>query len=344
VLVAGMTGMREAELLDLDDRQLNLDQERLLVQRGKTQAARRTVLLVPEAVALLREQLLERATDTRLVFPTVNGYRWSASNFMGREFRPAAVAAGLATWADPEAQTGYEGVTFHDLRHTAISLMALAGWQAELIEAEAPEDPHPRRGTRAPRRAEPARPTGLRNRCMLELMYRAGLRVGEVCACSRATSTSSRGSSGSGTARAATAPRTSTPSRSHPARAVEGDPPHLPKSDYLFCTLQGGPVSVRYVEQMVQRMRRRAGITAHVHAARAPAHVRDRAPRRGLHIREVQEAVRHADVSTTQIYTHVLDVEPAGEDPAPPPAAPSSRSGSGRSSSTGLGSRSRMFR
>lgn len=75
----------------------------------------------------------------------------------------------------------------------------------------------------------------------------------------------------------------------------------------LFCTLAGGPVSVRYIEQMVARMKKRAGITSictpHVLRHSFATELLDE----GFHIREVQEAVRHADLSTTMIYTHVLD-------------------------------------
>jgi integrase/recombinase XerD len=152
-------------------------------------------------------------------------------------------------------------------------------------------------------------PTGLRNRCILELMYRAGLRVGEVVKLQPrdvdvqgGTVRIHDGKGGDGTAyfdSASVAPLLDTWKRERRHHASTDSP--------LFCTLQGGAVSVRYVEQMVQRMRRRAGIKANVtpHVLRHTfaTELLDE----GLHIREVQEAVRHADLSTTMIYTHVLD-------------------------------------
>lgn len=131
VPVAGLTGLRQGELFDLLDSDLDLEAGTLSVRGGKTKAARRTVHLPRGAVRLLREQLLARPnragvetgdlssgarTDGQnrslysglayLVFPTLRGKRWSATNFMHRHFRPAVKAAG------------FEGFTFHMLRHS----------------------------------------------------------------------------------------------------------------------------------------------------------------------------------------------------------------------------------
>lgn len=123
VTVAGLTGMRQGELFNLEIRDLDLDADKptLRVRKGKTEAAARTVRLSAEAVRLLKEQLLVRAPGTNLVFPNLSGKRQDPNRFMQAYFRPARDSAG------------FEGLTFHHLRHSAISLMALAGWRAEHI-------------------------------------------------------------------------------------------------------------------------------------------------------------------------------------------------------------------
>lgn len=151
-------------------------------------------------------------------------------------------------------------------------------------------------------------PTGLRNRCILELMYRGGLRVGEVVRLRPRDVDLAGGSiriwdgkGGDGTAYFQTdaiAPLLELWKATRRA---------LPKSELLFVTLKGGPVSVRYVEAMFQRMRRRAKIdtpcTPHTLRHTFATELLDE----GFTIREVQNALRHADLSTTEIYTHVLD-------------------------------------
>ena len=151
-------------------------------------------------------------------------------------------------------------------------------------------------------------PTGLRNRCILELMYRAGLRVGEVCALRPRDVDVAGGvarvwAGKSGDRTAYFDPEPVRPFLEDWKRVRR----RLPKSEHLFCTLDGGPVSVRYVEQMFQRMRRRAGIearcTPHTLRHTYATELLDE----GFTIREVQEALGHSDVSTTMIYTEVLD-------------------------------------
>jgi site-specific recombinase XerD len=155
-------------------------------------------------------------------------------------------------------------------------------------------------------------PTGLRNRCMLELMYRGGLRVGEVVALTvrdvdlkRGTIRVLAGKGGDGTAyfdTSAIAQLLEEWKRERRRLGVSAKAP-------LFCTLKGGAVSVRYVEQMIQRMARRAGVsspcTPHVLRHTFATELLDE----HFTIRQVQEALRHADLGTTMVYTHVLDAD-----------------------------------
>ena len=130
VTLAGLTGMRRGEVLALRVEDLHLNDGYLFVREGKTRTARRRVELPAPAVQALREHLLAlppEASAQGVVFPTPRGYEWDGRNFMTQVFRKARE---VAEKLDPTMA----GVTFHDLRHTAISLMAASGaWSVELI-------------------------------------------------------------------------------------------------------------------------------------------------------------------------------------------------------------------
>lgn len=155
-----------------------------------------------------------------------------------------------------------------------------------------------------------ASPTQLRDYCMLLLMYRAGLRVGEVVALRPRDLDEWEGivriydgKGGDGTAYIKdvgeireffTAYRKN---REQLAWAKKDSP--------LFCTVNGDPVTVRYIQRLCVRLKQEAGIdgkfTPHVlRHSFATELLRD-----GFDLRQVQEAVRHANVATTEIYTHV---------------------------------------
>jgi integrase len=85
------------------------------------------VYLTELEVALLREQLMARAPGTRLVFPTPEGGQWNRARFRDRVW-----VKSVNTAAHHDKQTGrdesvFDGFNFHGLRHTAGSLMAVAG-------------------------------------------------------------------------------------------------------------------------------------------------------------------------------------------------------------------------
>lgn len=151
-------------------------------------------------------------------------------------------------------------------------------------------------------------PTGLRNRCLLELMYRAGLRVGEVVAL-RPRDVDVEGGivrvwdgkGGDGTSYFDSESLRVLLDQWKATRRA------LPKSDYLFCTLKGAQVSTDYVRQMFQRMRRRAKIETRATPHTLRHTFATELLGEGFNIREVQEALRHADISTTQLYTHIID-------------------------------------
>ena len=76
---------------------------------------------------LFREQLLARATGSALVFPTPMGKQWTRSGFRERLWIKGLDAAQENNPARAGQPSVFDGFTFHLLRHTACSLMALAG-------------------------------------------------------------------------------------------------------------------------------------------------------------------------------------------------------------------------
>jgi integrase len=125
VLLAGMVGARQRVWFELTDDLLDLDAGAMEIPRAlsKNRRAHRIYLTELEA-GLFRGQLMARAPATGLVFPTPTGRAWTRSGFRERVWLKATRAAAAHDSAEDSV---FEGFDFHWLRHTAGSLMALAG-------------------------------------------------------------------------------------------------------------------------------------------------------------------------------------------------------------------------
>lgn len=83
-----------------------------------------------------------------------------------------------------------------------------------------------------------------------------------------------------------------------------------PHGKYLFSTLKGGKLDGRYIREMVKRLSKKAGIKKNIfphslrHTFAADLY------RETKNIRLVQKALGHADISTTTIYTYLVETEP----------------------------------
>jgi integrase len=124
VVFAALTGLRQGEVFALRRADLDVPGRVVRVERSSRAGAvtrtktggKRAVYLSLIASEAASEQLAFRSAGALdLVFPSPAGAMWRKDNFMARVFRPAVRRAGL------------DGLTFHDLRHTAASLMIAAG-------------------------------------------------------------------------------------------------------------------------------------------------------------------------------------------------------------------------
>ncbi|MEP7365363.1 MAG: site-specific tyrosine recombinase XerD [Acidobacteriota bacterium] len=153
-------------------------------------------------------------------------------------------------------------------------------------------------------------PTGLRDRAMIELLYASGPRVSELCRIEMRNVDLDMGLvrvTGKGNkqrlipfAPSAAAAITAYLGNGRPA-LLKGRP-----SPYLFVTARGGPLTRQAFWHIISLAGRKAGIaqklTPHLLRHTFATHLLEG----GAGLRSVQTMLGHADISTTQIYTHVL--------------------------------------
>lgn len=150
-------------------------------------------------------------------------------------------------------------------------------------------------------------PTGLRNYTMMLVMYRAGLRVSEVLNLQPRDVDWKAGdvrvNEGKGKKDRVV------PLEPWVLDALRAWQEKRPVSRWFFSTLDGQQLDDRYVRAMVKRLAKKAGIQKDVHPHMLRHTYATQLLNEGLSIREVQELLGHADVSTTMIYTHVNPVD-----------------------------------
>lgn len=161
----------------------------------------------------------------------------------------------------------------------------------------------------------PRYPTGQRNRLLLQLMLDTGLRLSEATALEwrdlDLTTGKLKVRQGKGARdrilwvgdEDLDALRKW---RDRQARDVVGKP------SAVFTTLEGKPVSNRYVQAMLKRYAAKAGIARSVHPHLLRHSFATDLLREAKNIRIVQRALGHARLATTEIYTHIVDEELEG--------------------------------
>lgn len=157
----------------------------------------------------------------------------------------------------------------------------------------------------------PRYPTGERNYLLMRLMLNAGLRLAEATALKWRDIDLTTGK---------LMVRQGKGAKDRTLWVGEGDVERLRSwrerqaavcgsCEYVFTTLQGRPLSHRYVQQMVKRYAAKAGIEKNVHPHTLRHSFATDLYRETGKIRLVQKALGHSDLSTTQIYTHIVDEE-----------------------------------
>ncbi|MBM3863756.1 MAG: tyrosine recombinase [Verrucomicrobia bacterium] len=156
---------------------------------------------------------------------------------------------------------------------------------------------------------DPAKLLGRRDLAMLELFYASGLRLAELCGLRLEALDLEEGflrvtGKGSKTRLVRVGGR----ARMALADYLQHERPGLVRprtSSHVFLSVRGGPLSPDRVRQIVGIRARQAGIQTHVHPHLLRHSFATHLLEGGADLRVIQELLGHADIATTQIYTHV---------------------------------------
>ncbi len=160
----------------------------------------------------------------------------------------------------------------------------------------------------------PRYPTGERNRTMLTLMLNTGLRLAEITALRWRSLDLTTGKlmvrQGKGAKDRTLWVAEADIDRLRSLR--ERQAARCGKCEHIFTTLQGRPLGHRYVQRMVKRYAAKARIDKTITPHTLRHTFATDLYRQSKNIRITQKALGHTDLSTTMIYTHIVDDELEG--------------------------------
>ncbi len=150
-------------------------------------------------------------------------------------------------------------------------------------------------------------PIGMRDRAIMELLYATGMRVSELTVLQEGNLKLDEG-----LVRIAGPSQRLVPVGGQAVRALRaylrsGRPHHIrPDSDHhLFLNAQGGPLSRMSVWKTIKTATTKAKIDREISPHTLRHSFATHLLEGGANLRDVQELLGHADITTTQIYTHV---------------------------------------
>lgn len=147
-------------------------------------------------------------------------------------------------------------------------------------------------------------PLGLRDRALLELFYSSGLRLSELCMLRWSALDLAGGFvqvTGKGDKQRIV------PVGSHARAALQAwrDEQKAPVDACVFPGRGGAPISQRAVQMRIRQLAHRQGLFKRVHPHMLRHSFASHILESSGDLRGVQELLGHADISTTQIYTHL---------------------------------------
>jgi len=272
--------------------------------------------------------LLYLATERGLSANYQVGLRFSLENLVPwlREERGVKAAGEVTTkhlsdWLGVRKESGLEASS---LRFHAIAAKVFFRWlRIRRGLAEDPAEPlaSPRAENRLPETisaAEVARllesvdvteRLGLRDRAILELLYASGLRVSELTGAKlEALNLEDGWLRVTGKGNKTRIVPVGDKARDAIVAYLEGERPKLvgPKTQsHLFLTIRGGRLTSSRVQQIVDERAKLAGIEKHLYPHLLRHSFATHLLAGGADLRVIQEMLGHADIATTQIYTHV---------------------------------------